>query len=234
MQLPFFYEPDLTENSSLITLSSETCKHAIQVLRLKQGNAIHLTNGKGLLSRAVIISSDKKQATAQIESVQFFNKNNNSVSIAISLLKNTNRLEWFLEKATELGIAEIILLQCTRTEKQHFKIDRVITILISAMLQSKQVWLPKLISPTNFASVVEQANYNLKLIAHCGIEEKTSLHKLATKENTIILIGPEGDFSEEEILLAEKNNFTAVSLGNNRLRTETAGITAAVILTLNN
>lgn len=234
MQLPFFYEPDLTENSSLITLSSETCKHAIQVLRLKQGNAIHLTNAKGLLCRAVIISSDKKQATAQIESVQFFNKNINSVTIAISLLKNTNRLEWFLEKATELGIAEIILLQCARTEKQHFRIDRVNTILISAMLQSKQVWLPKLISPTNFATVVEQANYNLKLIAHCGTEEKIALHKLATQENTIILIGPEGDFSEEEILFAIKNNFTAVTLGNNRLRTETAGITAAVILTLKN
>lgn len=234
MQLPFFYEPELSESCSLIQLSPDTFKHAIQVLRLKEGNAIHLTNGKGLLSRAVILNSNKKQATVKIESVQFFNNNNPSVTIAISLLKNTNRLEWFLEKVTELGVTEIILLLCARTEKQHFRIDRINTILISAMLQSKQVWLPNLISPTSYTTVIEQANHNLKLIAHCGAEEKMPLHKLATKENTIILIGPEGDFTDDEIVQAEKNNFIAVTLGNNRLRTETAGVTAAVVLTLKN
>ncbi|HNE93544.1 MAG TPA: RsmE family RNA methyltransferase, partial [Chitinophagaceae bacterium] len=130
---------------------------------------------------------------------------------------------------------EIYPLLCSRTEKQHFRLERLNAIIISAMLQSQQAWLPTLLQPLSFNNiVVDKKDYNIKLIAHCNLKEKVPLQKISIKENTMLLIGPEGDFTEDEIFLAEKNNFIAVSLGNNRFRTETAGIAAAVLLKLNN
>lgn len=230
MQLPFFYEPELIDEATLFTLSIETHKHAIQVLRMKTGDAMHLTNGKGLMCRAIIQSADKKQSVVQIQSIQFFEERSIKVSIGISLLKNTNRLEWFLEKATELGISEIHLLQCHRTEKQHFRYDRLNGILIAAMLQSQQTWLPILHEPAPVIDLIKWATQHIKLIAHCEDATKTPVHKVELNSNTLILIGPEGDFTTEEINLASERNFTAVSLGNTRLRTETAGVAAATVL----
>lgn len=232
MQLPFFYEPLLTEEVTLFTLTADSQKHVIQVLRMKMGDALHLTNGKGLLCRAIIQSADKKNTIVQIQSVQFFEKQTIEVSIGISLLKNANRLEWFLEKATELGISAIYLLQCDRTEKQHFRYDRFNGILIAAMLQSQQTWLPILHEPILVENIIHTSTQVIKLIAHCENAEKTSLQKVTIKANTIILIGPEGDFSPKEIELATENNFSPVSLGNTRLRTETAGVVAATLLML--
>jgi 16S rRNA (uracil1498-N3)-methyltransferase len=232
MQLPFFYEPDLIDEATLFTLSIDTHKHAIQVLRMKVGDAMHLTNGKGLLCRAIIQSADKKQSIVQIQSVQFFEEKPIKVAIGISLLKNANRLEWFLEKATELGISEIHLLQCHRTEKQHFRYDRLNGILIAAMLQSEQTWLPILHEPAPVIDLIKWATQDIKLIAHCEDAPKIPLHKVDLSSNTIILIGPEGDFSTEEINQANERHFVAVSLGNTRLRTETAGVAAATVLML--
>lgn len=233
MELPYFYEPTLNETSKTLQLSEETHKHAIQVLRLKANDALHLTNGKGLLCRAVITSTDKKQSIAQIQSVQFFEEMENKISIGISLLKNTNRLEWFLEKATELGINEIYLLQCHRTEKQHFRFDRFNGILIAAMLQSQQTWLPLLHEPIPMEKFLPSCNKEIKLIAHCDDGNKIPLNKIKPTANTIVLIGPEGDFTPDEIHQSLQNNFTAVNLGNTRLRTETAGVVAATLLMIN-
>lgn len=230
MQLPFFYESLLTESSKFFTLSEETHKHAIQVLRMKAGDALHLTNGKGLLCRANITNADKKQSIVQIEAVQFFEEKENKIFIGISLLKNTNRLEWFLEKTTELGINEIHLLQCHRTEKQHFRFDRLNGILIAAMLQSQQTWLPILHEPAPVEEILKSSNVEIKLIAHCEEGNKIPLQKIKPTTNAIILIGPEGDFTTDEIHLSIQNNFTAISLGNTRLRTETAGVVAATLL----
>jgi 16S rRNA (uracil1498-N3)-methyltransferase len=230
MQLPFFYEPTLTETDKLFALSSDSHKHAIQVLRMKANDALHLTNGKGLLSRAIIIDADKKQCTVQVQSIQFFEEASNKISIGISLLKNTTRIEWFLEKVTELGVSNVHLLQCHRTEKQHFRYDRLNGIVIAAMLQSQQTWLPILHQPTAFNEVVLQSTHPIKLIAHCEEAIKIPLQKIKPTTNTFILIGPEGDFTPEEIDTATQNNFTAVSLGNTRLRTETAGVVAATLL----
>lgn len=230
MDLPFFYEPLLTETDKTFTLSEDTYKHAIQVLRMELNAALHLTNGKGLLSRASIIKIDKKLTIVQIQSVQFFAENTTKVSIGISLLKNTNRLEWFLEKATELGISNFFLLQCHRTEKQHFRFDRLNAILIAAMLQSQQTWLPILHEPKPVDEILTSINFEIKLIAHCEEATKIALQKIKPTGNTIILIGPEGDFTPEEIYTSLQNNFTAVSLGNTRLRTETAGVVAASLL----
>jgi 16S rRNA (uracil1498-N3)-methyltransferase len=131
-----------------------------------------------------------------------------------------------------LGVSNIHLLQCHRTEKQHFRYDRLNGILIAAMLQSQQTWLPILHEPTAVETIVQLATQDIKLIAHCENDEKMPLQKIAAKANTLVLIGPEGDFTPQEIELALSKNFTAVSLGNTRLRTETAGVIAATLLML--
>lgn len=230
MDLPYFYEPALAESTKSLQLGEETHKHAIQVLRMKAGDALHLTNGKGLLCRASIVSADKKNSIAQIESIQYFEEKENRIAIGISLLKNASRLEWFLEKATELGISAIHLLQCHRTEKQHFRFDRLNGIIVSAMLQSQQTWLPILHEPKPVEEIFKSSNVEIKLIAHCEEGTKIPLQRIRPTASTMILIGPEGDFTPDEIHQATANNFTAVSLGSTRLRTETAGIVAATLL----
>src|SRR6185295_12899984 len=155
-----------------------------------------------------------------------------NITIAISLLKNTNRFEWFLEKATEIGVSEIIPLICERTEKQKFRYDRMKGICISAILQSQQTWLPILNEPKQFDDIViQQFDQQQKFIAHCDESSvKKQLSTLQSFNSSIIFIGPEGDFTKDEIKLALENNFVPVSLGETRLRTETAGIVAASLL----
>jgi 16S rRNA (uracil1498-N3)-methyltransferase len=153
-----------------------------------------------------------------------------TVSIAISITKNSSRFEWFLEKATEMGVNEIIPLLCERTAKEKFRYDRMHGILVSAMLQSQQTWLPKLHQPTNFDAVVEKASHEQKFIAHCLPEQKQQLSSAIYQQSSIILIGPEGDFTPREIVTAIATGFVPVALGNTRLRTETAGMVAAALL----
>jgi 16S rRNA (uracil1498-N3)-methyltransferase len=230
MPLPFFYDENLND-ASLFTLSEETSKHIIQVLRMKIGEQIQLTTGKGKVLTAEIISEHKRSAEVKVISTSYIEHNTSNITIAISLIKNTNRFEWFLEKATEIGVSAIIPLICERTEKQNFRQDRMKNILVSAMLQSQQAWLPELHEPTKFSTVIKTSSQK-KYIAHCIDEERASVSNQPINQSTdkLILIGPEGDFTKEEISLAKENNFIPVSLGNTRLRTETAGIVAAVLL----
>lgn len=201
----------------------------MQVLRMQNGEALQLTDGKGHLYTAVITDNNRKKCVVQIEQTNFVEPSVPKVTIAISLLKNSNRFEWFLEKATELGVNEIVPLLCTRTEKQHFRYDRMLGILTSAMLQSQQVWLPRLNEPVKLEAFLSMQHAAAKYIAHCvSTNEKQLLQK--NTGDSVLLIGPEGDFTKDEIQLALQNNFMPVALGNNRLRTETAGITGAVIL----
>jgi 16S rRNA (uracil1498-N3)-methyltransferase len=152
------------------------------------------------------------------------------IAIGISLVKNTSRFEWFLEKATEIGVAEIIPLQCARTVKEKFRFDRMEQILTSAMLQSQQCWKPMLHPPTAFDKALE-LSFDHKMIAHCVEEEKQQLSSLVHDvRSKLILIGPEGDFTSTEIANALQHGFTPVSLGHTRLRTETAGLVAAALL----
>ena len=234
MALPFFYSEAITTASSHLVLSEETSKHVVQVLRMKVGEQLQLTDGKGNLFLTELTDDHKKKAAVKILSSSFIKAPEKKVSIAISLVKNASRFEWFLEKATEIGVTEIIPLLCTRTEKQHFRFDRMKGILVSAMLQSQQCWLPVLDEPVKFDDLVmKQFDHYKKLIAHC---ENESNKQLLTAEpvnrstNKLILIGPEGDFTKEEIQTALENDFIAVTLGNTRLRTETAGMVAAVLL----
>jgi 16S rRNA (uracil1498-N3)-methyltransferase len=229
MNLPFFYEQNIQQPIHI--LSEETSKHCVQVLRMKEDAQLQLTDGKGNLFTAKIIDANKKHCTVEINSTANYKQQTTNTSIAISLLKNPSRFEWFLEKATEISVKEIIPLICEHTEKENFRFDRMHNILVSAMLQSKQTWLPQLHQPKKFSTFMNEDFDGLKMIAHCAELEKQSLIELATQHtNKLMLIGPEGDFSSDEIEQALDKNFIAVSLGNTRLRTETAGIVAASIL----
>lgn len=230
MSIPFFYEPTIQESNQPIVLSDSTSKHCVQVLRMREGAAIHLTDGKGTLFIAKIISADKLKSVALIEKTIFTEAPTKKISIGISLLKNADRLEWMFEKITEIGITSIIPILCKRTEQQRFRTERMQQILVSAMLQSQQCWLPELQEPTQVKKLIEQANQQQKIIAHCEEDKKNEIADLPKSNDSLILIGPEGDFTPEEIGLALKSDFIPVTLGKTRLRTETAGLVAITLL----
>jgi len=236
MSLPFFYIEDYSSPSKEIVLNEDNSKHIVQVLRMKEGEKLNLTDGKGNLITAEISDAHKKHCKVKVEGARDKAQGTRKTSIAISLLKNASRFEWFLEKATEIGVSEIIPIICERTEKEKFRFDRMNSILISAMLQSQQCWLPVLHEPVQFADLIMSGfdDYK-KFIAHCETSNKQNLQKvLPVGEDlggaSIILIGPEGDFTKEEIEVAMQNGFNPVSLGDTRLRSETAGIVAATWL----
>ena len=230
MQLPYFYQNNIDTSNKQLVLSEETSKHCVQVLRMEEAEQLQLTNGMGDLFTAEIVAANKKNCIVNIIQTANFNPNVCRVSIAISLLKNASRFEWFLEKATEIGVAEIIPIISKRTERQHFRFDRMNSILIAAMLQSQQTFLPVLKEPIQYNEIFKSAYYQTKLIAHCEEDKKTSIKEINLSNNTQILIGPEGDFTTEEIALALQHNYQPVTLGNTRLRTETAGVVAATLL----
>lgn len=231
MTLPYFFVAGINQPS--ITLEEDTSKHIVGVLRMKKEEKLLLTDGRGTRATAIITDDARKHCTVQILHKTFEEPSPNKVSIAISLIKNSSRFEWFLEKATELGVSEIIPLLCDRTEKEKFRHDRLNGILVSAMLQSQQCWLPQLHEPTLFSKVL-QLPAAQKFIAHCGEEDKPQLTGSLLQQSTqkLILIGPEGDFTSKEIGAALEAGYAPVALGNTRLRTETAGMVASALLRL--
>ncbi len=231
MTLPLFFEENIP-GSARFNISEESAKHITLVLRMHEGENILLTNGKGALLTAKILSSNKKNTEIEIIKKKIIPFPQPKTAIAISLIKNSNRFEWFVEKATEIGISAIFPLICKRTEKTHFRTERIRSIMISAMLQSRQVWLPELSEPRKLAELIQSEKYDQKFIAHCIEEDKKELKNITLNNSLskIILIGPEGDFTEEEIKSSIQHNFMPVSLGQTRLRTETAGVVAAVLL----
>jgi 16S rRNA (uracil1498-N3)-methyltransferase len=229
MSAPFFYIDSIPAANSSIELDEDTSRHISQVLRMKEGEKVKLTDGKGNVAAAIITSSHKKHSGVSISSVDSTPLDASCLTIAISLVKNAARFEWFLEKATEFGINEVIPLLCDRTERLKVRMDRLEGICRSAMLQSMQSWLPRLREPQSFEDVVLGSKHQQKMIAHCAVDAKVDYSSLfnPSLESHIILIGPEGDFSESEIARAKQCNFIPVSLGSTRLRTETAGLFAA-------
>jgi len=204
---------------------------------MEEGEQLNLTDGKGKIYVAAIAKADKKKCTVKILSTEKTPASERKISICISLLKNSSRFEWFLEKATEIGINEIIPLICKRTEKQNFRLDRMQQILISAMIQSKQCWMPLLTEPVKYNSFLDSGtpnSFQQKFIAHCIPEEKRNLADLLNSNlsSQIILIGPEGDFTSDEIEKARQQHFIPVALGDTRLRSESAGIVAATLMKL--
>ena len=175
MALPYFYMETIDGSERLITLAEDTSRHIVQVLRMEEGNKLQLTDGKGNLYTAEISQVNKKSASVKILSGDYDPNPSHQITIAISLLKNASRFEWFLEKAAEIGIYEIIPLICDRTEKQHFRLDRMKSILVSAMLQSQQCWLPSLSEPVSFDQFLHHDFNGKKMIAHCLEGNKNEL-----------------------------------------------------------
>jgi 16S rRNA (uracil1498-N3)-methyltransferase len=233
MALPFFYIESFDAAQQLITLNEETSKHVVQVLRMQVGEQLNLTDGKGSLLTVAITDAHKKHCVVKLQATSYKPQAPRKTTIAVSLVKNASRFEWFLEKATEIGVTEIIPLLCERTERQHFRFDRMKGILVSAMLQSQQTWLPVLHEPTKFENLkMMQFENALKLIAHCEETEKNpfSNFQITQFSNCVILIGPEGDFTTTEINTAIAEGYKPVMLGETRLRTETAAVVAATLL----
>ncbi len=226
MQL--FYTPDIEPTHPQYFLSEEESKHCIRVLRLEIGAEVQLIDGRGGLYTAQIKDAHPKRTILQITNViTGFNKRNHYLHIAIAPTKNIERLEWFLEKATEIGIDEISLIICQRSERKEAKTDRLNKIITSAIKQSLKAYHPVLNEPQPYNKFIAQQFDGQKFIAHCDNGEKTNLsNELQKQGRYLILIGPEGDFSPNEIDGALQNGFKAITLGESRLRTETAALEA--------
>jgi 16S rRNA (uracil1498-N3)-methyltransferase len=225
MQL--FYNSEISEETKTFFFDKEESKHIIKVLRKKDKDILFVTNGLGFLFTTEITLASDTKCTVRIVSFQKAQTPNYHLHLAVAPTKLNDRYEWFLEKATELGVSEITPIICEHSERKFVKNDRFDKIILSAMKQSNQLFLPKLNEPISFKEFMVLKTNSRKFIAHCEETNKKSLKEVAkSKENTLILIGPEGDFSEKEIELAIENKFEAVTLGTTRLRTETAAIVA--------
>jgi 16S rRNA (uracil1498-N3)-methyltransferase len=229
-----FYIPYISGNS--ITLPEDESKHCIRVLRLSIGDDIHVIDGLGNLLTCRIADANPKRCTAiSIKTQPEFGKRNFYLHIAIAPTKNIDRFEWFLEKATEIGIDEITPLLCEHSERKNVNIDRIERVVIAAMKQSIKAYKPKLNPITSFSKIITSSDENTKMIAYCGEFNSPHANNYIAKGNSLLfLIGPEGDFSQYEVDKAQQNGFISVGLGSSRLRTETAGIVACTTSNLIN
>lgn len=225
MQL--FYSKSIDIESTSYTLPKDESKHVIRVLRKQPGDSIYLTNGKGYLFTAQIYDANPNKCKLSITSHTYQEPRDYKLHLAVAPTKLNDRFEWFLEKATEIGVTEITPLLCDHSERKVIKEERFLKILQSAMKQSLHYHLPILHPLTSFRDFVASTQSST-FIAHCEDDKKSLLkNELSPSTDYTILIGPEGDFSITEIQLALKKGITPVSLGNSRLRTETAAIVAA-------
>jgi 16S rRNA (uracil1498-N3)-methyltransferase len=229
-----FYTNNIKDN--LATLEEDEATHCTKTLRKKLGDEIHFVDGKGGMYSGKIFGFNKKTCSIRIEESSFLEKRAGfKLHLAIAPTKNMDRLEWFLEKATEIGVDEITLILCQRSERKQIRMDRLNNILIAAMKQSLKNHLPVLNDLTKFKDFIQQDFQGQKFIAHCNEGAKMNLkHAYQQKSDVLIMIGAEGDFSEEEVLLAIKEGCRPISLGEERLRTETAGIVAVHTINLLN
>jgi len=223
----FFFDSNLEKNKHY-TLPEEESKHLCKVLRQKEGDKIALLNGKGTIAEAEISVVHSKKCEIQVINTHYFEKESYEIHLAIAPTKNNDRTEFLVEKATELGVHKIIFLNCQNNERSKMRLDRIKKIAISAMKQSKRYYLPEIKEIVDFKSFIDL--YEKGYIAHCEQTEKEESIQTDLEGKNVIAIGPEGDFSQDEIEYALKNGFKALSLGKTRLRTETAGLYACMLM----
>ena len=234
-----FYTPDIqsSENESWTTeLPAEEAAHAVRVLRLQPGEEVMLTDGRGNFYRAEIQVANVKHCFVNVLEKQTQEPLwKGHIHIALAPTKNMDRIEWFAEKATEIGLDELTFLNCRFSERKVVKEERIEKILVSAIKQSLKAKLPILHGMTSFSDFIKQPFTGQKYIAHCYKNQKQELKDIVKSgEDAVVLIGPEGDFSEEEVQEALANGFIPISLGPSRLRTETAALVACHIINLAN
>ena len=234
MQL--FYAPQITLPE--YTLTEEESRHAIKVLRLRVGDSLHITDGRGNMHRCEVISDSAKHCTVRVvESKCEFEKRGYSLTMAVAPTKNIDRYEWFLEKATEIGVDCFIALESAHSERKVVKPEREEKVITAAVKQSLKAYHPTFEDMTPFKELVTRDFSGRKFIAHCGeaVRSKSYLAStLKAGEDAIVLIGPEGDFSAEEVALAVENGFEEITLGTQRLRTETAAVVAVTMVAVIN
>jgi len=231
--MQIFYTPDIIEKNEL---PEEEAAHAIRVLRLSEGDPVLLTDGKGFFYKAEIIKANPKHCEIAIqETIKQEPLWKTNLHIAVAPTKNMDRMEWFVEKSTEIGIDAITCLLCRYSERKEIKTNRLEKIMVSAIKQSQKAYLPKLEGMTAFRNFIMQPYEGRKFIAHCGTGERSLLKETyKTGQDALIIIGPEGDFSPEEVTLAMEHGYEPISLGESRLRTETAALVAAHTIRLLN
>lgn len=237
--MQIFYTPDIEPHHTSFLLSEEESKHAVRVLRLTVGEKIQLVDGRGALYETEILDAHPKRTTLRILAVKESLGNlPYEIHIAVAPTKNIDRIEWFLEKATEVGLTEYTPIICEHSERKEVKVERLEKVAIAAMKQSLKAYLPKINPAISFQKFIEAQQGKddvLKGMAHCVDSEKSYiLSSFAPKKKYLILIGPEGDFSEKEISQALDAGFIPLSLGEARLRTETAALTSVIEIALLN
>ena len=225
MQL--FFNSEINNSTEHFQFSKDESRHIVKVLRKTVGQSVQITNGKGWLFEAVIEQANEKACVVKMNSASLCEPRPFKLHLAVAPTKSNDRFEWFLEKATEIGIDSITPVICDHSERKVFKIKRFEKIVQAAMKQSLQCYLPQIYTPITFKAFINKEHEGLLCIAHCGDTEKKSLKsQLQHPQDITILIGPEGDFSVKEIEMALQQNFIPVTLGETRLRTETAAIVA--------
>ena len=234
MQL--FYAPEITLPE--YTLSEEESKHCVRVLRMRVGDDLHITDGKGNMYRCKVLNDNAKHCTVEVvETIPEYEKMSYRLVMGVAPTKNIDRFEWFLEKATEVGITEVYPLECDHSERRQIKDEREEKVITSAVKQSLKAYHPTLAPLTRFAEFVRAPREGRKFIAHCA-EPLREKHYLASTvkagEQVTVLIGPEGDFSTEEIALAVEHGWEEITLGTQRLRTETAAVVAVGMVSVIN
>lgn len=239
LNMQLFYTPEIQPHHPTFMLSEEESKHAIRVLRLTQGEKIHLVDGRGGLYETEIIDAHPKRTTLRVLSVQEnFGKLSYEVHLAVAPTKNIDRIEWFLEKATEVGLTSYTPIICEHSERKEVKVERLEKVAIAAMKQSLKAYLPTVKPAITFNKFIQEAAQDKEIsmgIAHCVDSEKKYIStSFSSKGKYLILIGPEGDFSEKEISQAIEAGFVPLSLGEARLRTETAALTSVIEVSLLN
>lgn len=228
-----FYAPEIELANEL---PDEEASHALRVLRLRTGDTITVTDGKGYFYEAKISTATNRHVGLTILKKEYQQPLwEGHIHLAVSPTKNMDRMEWLAEKATEIGMDELTFLNCQYSERKVLKTDRIEKILVSAIKQSLKARLPKLNGMTAFSDFVRQDFKGQKYIAHCYQEDKLLLQTaIQPKQDALVLIGPEGDFSPEEVALAMQNGFQPISLGPSRLRTETAALAACLLMNIAN
>lgn len=228
-----FYLPEIKHGTN--ELSPEESKHAVKVLRLSSGDEIQLMDGEGGIYTAIIDEANHKRCSFHVVNTSQQIKNKHFIHIAIAPTKNIDRIEWFVEKCVEIGIDEISFISCQNSERKQIKIDRIEKKAVSAMKQSLNAFKPQLNDLEPFSSFVDRTKQKEKYIAYVDFENPDMLYNIASKSSEYcVLIGPEGDFSSKEVEYAINKGFKKISLGNTRLRTETAGIAACHLLNILN
>lgn len=225
MQL--FYNPFIDSSATQFDFSEEESKHIVKVLRKTEGDVLHITNGKGYMYKAKIIAAHPKRCKVEIVDSEKEPPKMYHLHLAVAPTKLNDRFEWFLEKATEIGVHEITPIICDHSERKMIKKERLEKVIQSAMKQSLRAYLPQLNDALPYSEFLEKANSEQYFIAHCEPGEKVELKRcVAADKDIILLIGPEGDFSPNEIQMAKEKGYRPVSLGSYRLRTETAALVA--------